>query len=137
MSTDLTINERRAMKGFQPIDGGGDVLFVSNASIPLSIADADNASDGIDPTMTGATSVQEAALNGAQISSMVQIVQSVADGMLPPESAIQMMMVAFPNMSEAEARAIINPSAAFKPTSGDTTIPADQIKALVYGAKAH
>ena len=34
-STDLTINERRAMKGFQPIDGG-DVVLVSAVQVPLS-----------------------------------------------------------------------------------------------------
>jgi HK97 family phage portal protein len=36
-STDLTINERRALKGYGPIEGG-DVLFVSSSEIPLSMA---------------------------------------------------------------------------------------------------
>ena len=36
-SQDLTINERRALKGYGPIDSG-DVLFVSSAEIPLSMA---------------------------------------------------------------------------------------------------
>lgn len=36
-SKDLTINERRALKGYGPIDGG-DTLFVSSAEIPLSMA---------------------------------------------------------------------------------------------------
>lgn len=36
-SQDLTINERRALKGYGPIEGG-DVLFVSSAEIPLSMA---------------------------------------------------------------------------------------------------
>jgi HK97 family phage portal protein len=36
-SDDLTINERRALKGYGPIDGG-DVLLVSSAQIPLSMA---------------------------------------------------------------------------------------------------
>ena len=36
-SQDLTINERRALKGYGPIDGG-DVLFVSSTMIPLSMA---------------------------------------------------------------------------------------------------
>jgi HK97 family phage portal protein len=36
-STDLTINERRALKGYGPVEGG-DVLFVSSAEIPLSMA---------------------------------------------------------------------------------------------------
>lgn len=36
-SQDLTINERRALKGYGPIDGG-DTLFVSSAVIPLNMA---------------------------------------------------------------------------------------------------
>ncbi len=36
-STDLTINERRALKGYGPIPGG-DTLFVSSSEIPLSMA---------------------------------------------------------------------------------------------------
>lgn len=36
-SNDLTINERRALKGYGPIEGG-DVLFVSAAEIPLGMA---------------------------------------------------------------------------------------------------
>jgi hypothetical protein len=34
-SLDLTINERRAMKGYEPI-AGGDVLYVSMGQIPLT-----------------------------------------------------------------------------------------------------
>jgi HK97 family phage portal protein len=36
-SQDLTINERRALKGYGPIDGG-NTLFVSSAEIPLGMA---------------------------------------------------------------------------------------------------
>ena len=36
-SNDLTINERRALKGYGPIEGG-DVLFVSASEIPLGMA---------------------------------------------------------------------------------------------------
>ena len=36
-ATDLTINERRAMKGYEPIEGG-DVLLVQSSGIPLSMA---------------------------------------------------------------------------------------------------
>jgi HK97 family phage portal protein len=43
-STDLTINERRAMKGYEPIVGG-DVLFVSSAQITLE--EANQAPDGV------------------------------------------------------------------------------------------
>jgi len=36
-ATDLTINERRAMKGYEPIEGG-DVLLVASSGIPLTMA---------------------------------------------------------------------------------------------------
>lgn len=36
-SADLTINERRAMKGYSPIEGG-DVVLVASSQIPLSMA---------------------------------------------------------------------------------------------------
>jgi HK97 family phage portal protein len=39
-STDLTINERRQLKGFEPIEGG-DVLLVSAQGIPLGMAQSD------------------------------------------------------------------------------------------------
>lgn len=127
-STDLTINERRALKGYGPASGG-DSLFVSSAMIPLSIADTGDtgAADLGAPAPMGG-SVQATALNGAQIASMVQIVQGVADGILPAESAIQMMLVAFPTMDEAEARAIITPASSFTPA-----VSPQDVKALAYG----
>jgi HK97 family phage portal protein len=128
-SQDLTINERRALKGYGPTDGG-DTLFVASSQIPLSLAEGDITGE-TSMAVTGTTSVQETALNGAQIASMVQIVQSVADGMLPAESAIQMMLVAFPGMDETEARSIITPAASFEPRLTET-----DIKALAYGSKA-
>jgi len=42
-ATDLTINERRDMKGYEPIQGG-DVLLVASSGIPLAMA-----SEPIDP----------------------------------------------------------------------------------------
>jgi hypothetical protein len=130
-STDLTINERRAMKGYQPIVGSGaDTLFVASAQIPLSLAEGDITGE-TDMAVPGGTSVQETALNGAQISSLVQIVQSVADGMLPAESAIQMILIAFPGMTDSEARSIITPAASFEPRLTET-----DIKAFAYGSKA-
>lgn len=48
-STDLTVNERRAMKGYGPVPGG-DVVLVSSAQIPLSMAgDTPEPVQGLDP----------------------------------------------------------------------------------------
>lgn len=48
-STDLTVNERRAMKGYGPVPGG-DVVLVSSAQIPLAMAgDMPESMPTIDP----------------------------------------------------------------------------------------
>jgi len=56
-------------------------------------------------------SVAETAMNGAQVTSLVEIVQSVASGILPAESAIVALTIAFPTISEADARRLIDPAA--------------------------
>lgn len=50
--------------------------------------------------------VQQVSLNGAQISSMISIVQQVASGTLPYDSAIQMLTSAFP-FDEEKAKSIL------------------------------
>ena len=53
--------------------------------------------------------VQQVSLNGAQISSLVNIVQAVSTGTLPRESAIQMITAAFP-FDESKAKSILGNS---------------------------
>jgi hypothetical protein len=48
------------------------------------------------------------ALNGAQIDSLLKIVEQVTAGTLPKESAIAIILVAFP-MTEVDAKAILDP----------------------------
>ena len=58
--------------------------------------------------------VQAQALNGAQIKSVVEIVSLVATKQIPESSAIEILKVAIPSMSDAQARAIIGPAARFE-----------------------
>lgn len=53
--------------------------------------------------------VQQVSLNGAQISSLVNIVQAVASGTLPGDSALQMITAAFP-FDEEKAKQILGNS---------------------------
>jgi len=41
-SDDLTINEKRAIKGYPPLKEGGDTVYISTGSIPISFDLADN-----------------------------------------------------------------------------------------------
>jgi hypothetical protein len=58
--------------------------------------------------------VSNTALNGAQVTALQGIVQAVADGLLPSETALQLIRVSFPAISEQQARAIVNPLAGFE-----------------------
>lgn len=66
-------------------------------------------------TLTGPAAVADVAstaMNGAQVSSLVDFITQVAAGTLPSESAIQAITLAFPTVSLDQARAMINPAAA-------------------------
>ena len=84
-SKDLTIDERRALKGYEPLDSGGDVV----------------------PELT--------TIEPAEATVLSNLVQSVADGMMPAESAVRLAMASFPSMSEEEIRLIISPAEGFVP----------------------
>ena len=61
-----------------------------------------------------AEDVQAQALNGAQIKSVVEIVAMVAGGELPEASAVAILKIAIPSLSDAAAVEIIGPAAGFK-----------------------
>jgi hypothetical protein len=53
-------------------------------------------------------------MNGAQVTALQGIAQAVSDGMMPSESAIALILVSFPTITEAQARAIIGPMEGFE-----------------------
>jgi len=75
------------------------------------------------PAVAAPASVAETAMNGAQVTSLVQIVQSVANGELPAESAVVTLQIAFPTISEAEARRLIEPAARARQTAPAASEP--------------
>ncbi|HVF61666.1 MAG TPA: DUF935 family protein [Thermoanaerobaculia bacterium] len=60
----------------------------------------------------GVDAVQNTALNGAQISSLVEIVKGVATGEIPADSAKQACLAAFPSLDDDEVNRLIDPAAA-------------------------
>lgn len=55
--------------------------------------------------------VQKSALNGAQVASLLQIVQSSNEGIITPDQAVQIIARAF-QMNPADARQLVGPSRA-------------------------
>lgn len=100
-SKDLTINERRRLKGLPDVAGGS---FMPEYGFDTEGGGGNAPGD-----------VQQMALNGGQIASVQSIVQGVADGMMPADSAIRLLQLAIPAIDEATARAIIDPASGFTP----------------------
>lgn len=59
--------------------------------------------------------IQDLALNGAQIASLLSIVQQLVAGEIPEETAVAMIKAAFPALSDEIVSKIINPLRRFKP----------------------
>lgn len=68
---------------------------------------------GEEPT-SSSEEIQALALNGAQVTSMQQLVQAVAEGTMPLETAKAVISAAFPALTETEISAITNPLKNFK-----------------------
>lgn len=80
--------------------------------------DPDNPSPPTDPTKPAVPSsvpIQETALNGAQVASLLQIITAVANGELPVEVARPLIRVAFPAVSEERITEMLNGMKDFKP----------------------
>jgi lambda family phage portal protein len=67
-----------------------------------------NAQPGSQQDAAEQGNVQDAALNGAQIASLLQIIDRVSSGELPPEAAAAIMRAAFPLMSAETIQAIVD-----------------------------
>lgn len=88
-------------------------------AVPIDQPEDPDADPDIQPVapLEGVEEVPDA-LNGAQVTSMVEVITSVAQGLLPAESAIGILMRAF-GLSEEEARKLVEPAASqsFNPPS--------------------
>lgn len=104
-----------------------DEAWTPATVVPWSSLLASESPDGTDPAAAGAASVQDTAMNGAQVASLAAIVKDVVAGALPPESAKAMVQAAFPALSEAQTAAMIGPAAKMQDAKPDTpTAPPNQ-----------
>jgi hypothetical protein len=98
-------NDVRRLEDMDPIeDEAADQYFVQLNMAPLSkpepVAEAGTDQDGV-PAATAES------LNGAQVSSMIEILTSVSAGLLTPEGAVALIGSAFPQMPADQVRAIV------------------------------
>ena len=97
-------HEWRALQNLDPVDGG-DVFLRDPTLVPVARLD-----DGMtDPNAetVAAEAVQDTALNGAQVSSLRQILLDVAMGLLPPSAARAAILAMFPGITPEEVDAML------------------------------
>lgn len=106
----MTRNEARQLEELNPVPG----LDAPLKPLNMETVEPDDAEDGADDQVEdagedgmgavatdvpSAAAVQDTALNGAQVASLLSIVQAVAAGLLPPDTARAMILASFPAVS--------------------------------------
>lgn len=69
------------------------------------------------PAPTADTTVQDLALNGAQVSSLLEIITAVSSGTLPAATAREVIASAFPSFDAARIDRMLSPLSAFVPAA--------------------
>jgi HK97 family phage portal protein len=114
----MTRNEARKFEELDPIAELEKPLKPLNMETvepdEVDQADPAAAADVGDGT-AGAAAVQDTALNGAQVASLLAIVQAVAAGQLPASTAREMILASFPAVAPATIDAMLAGLADFVP----------------------
>lgn len=102
--------------GMQPVgDTGRMISKVDDRDLPEETP-AQIAPTPVDQVVSGvAEAVQDTALNGAQVASLMQIVTNAVAKQLPLESAAAIIKAAFPALDDAKVSKILDPLRKFKP----------------------
>src|SRR5690606_35856955 len=100
-----------------PPTPGGDTLWGQHQDYPLGVLAQRNdlsptPDPGADPAQAAtAGTVQQEALNGAQVTALQGILLAVAEGLLSATSAAAMIRVSFPLASQTEIEQMVNNAA--------------------------
>lgn len=109
-------NEIRRKENLPPVPGG-DTPYLQQQNYSLAElnirAEADKRRAA--KSENGEEEVQKLAMNGAQIGSLLSLIDSAAKGEIPAASASAAIKASFPNLSDAEVAAMIGPLANFEP----------------------
>jgi HK97 family phage portal protein len=116
----MSVNEIRELENMNPLGPEGDQHFIQlNMTTLEKVADespSEDAQQPVDsessdaeilPDMAAAADLQQQALNGAQVSSLLEIITSLSAGLLTPDGAKSLIVGAFPTMPEATVDSII------------------------------
>jgi HK97 family phage portal protein len=115
----LTLNDilRREKLPLLPSDLGDSRLVPANMrAVDQTGQDVLTTATPGDPTAPGQPAqVQDTAMNGAQVASLLQVVQAVAAGQLDADAGSHMIEIAFPDVPQAKINSMLAPYRKVKP----------------------
>jgi hypothetical protein len=112
------LSQELAIGAISRLDAIMEIWGVDRVGAEAKIIEMDGAEEETDETVDPMT-----ALNGAQVTSMVQIVTQVALGQLPRDSAVEMITASFPLDKEQADRIVGEAGAGFVPATENDTNP--------------
>lgn len=104
----LTLEEYRIRRGYGDIPTDGTLL------VPTTHSTVQAASLGEDVPVSTRQEIQSLALNGAQITSLLTLLQEVTAKKLAADTAKEMLRVAFPDLDESQINRLVDSAAAFE-----------------------
>jgi HK97 family phage portal protein len=111
----LTPNEVRRIEGWSPMMGGDSLLSQVNMTPIENLGESDSSSDySGDEMASNEPDIQQLSLNGAQVSSLLEVVAAIATGQMPIETGRAIIDSAFPVISDAQLNQIISPLNGFE-----------------------
>lgn len=123
----IDVNVWRQRRGQEPIDNAEPFMVIGNA--PVLLRDIFKApakpttTEGEGDMALAGADIQQLAMNGAQVQSLVELVTSVSETKLAPESAIQIILNAFPAIPEVSVRNMVNAAKGIEPPKPPAPIP--------------
>jgi phage gp29-like protein len=111
-----------ARGGFAP---GGELGTEDQPPAQGEVQDAEIVTEGAAPAQTAQSGVvvQDTALNGAQVASLLQVLGMAADGTLPKESVTQVIRAAFPGVPEPLVAGMVGPIQVKEPAAPPEPAP--------------
>jgi hypothetical protein len=111
----LTPNEVRRIEGWSPMTGGDSLLSQVNMTPIENLGESDSSSDySGDEMASNEPDIQQLSLNGAQVSSLLEVITAIATGQMPIETGRAIIDSAFPVISDAQLNQIISPLNGFE-----------------------
>ena len=123
----MSVNEARAAESLNPVEGGDSHFFPLNmTTVERMSAEPVEAAPAVEESAPVAESAPApeadveanfaaAALNGAQITSLLEVLTNISTGLLTPDGATAVLAASFPQLTPEQVAAIVAGVAAKQP----------------------